>query len=32
MIATDSTGERQKVFDTLRRQWSLNLDTQLTSG
>ena len=32
MIGADATGERQKVFDTLRRQWSLNLETQLTTG
>ena len=32
MIATDASGERQKVFDNLRRQWSINLDTQLTVG
>jgi hypothetical protein len=32
MIVADPTGERQKVFDNLRRQWSINLATQLTSG
>lgn len=29
MIVVDPTGERQKLFDNLRRQWSINLDTQL---
>ena len=29
MMYADTSGERQKVFDNLRRQWSLNLDTQL---
>jgi hypothetical protein len=32
MVSADPSGERQKVFDVLRRQWSLNLDTQLTSA
>ena len=32
MTASDASGERQKLFDTLRRQWSLNLDTQYTTG
>lgn len=32
MVAADVSGERQKMFDTLRKQWSINLETQLTAG
>jgi hypothetical protein len=32
MTLADSSGELQKVFDKLRRQWSLNLETQLTNS
>lgn len=32
MTVADTSGELQKVFDKLRRQWSLNLDTQLSNA
>ena len=31
MTANDATGETQKLFDKLRKQWSLNLDGQLAT-
>ena len=31
MMIGDSSGELDKVFDKLRKQWSLNLETQLTA-
>ena len=31
MVAADAVGERQRVFDTLRKQWSMNLDHQLAA-
>ena len=31
MVAADAGGERQRVFDTLRKQWSMNLDHQLAA-
>lgn len=32
MTFVDSSGDLQKVFDKLRRQWSLNLETQLSTA
>jgi len=32
MTANDPHGETQKLFDKLRKQWSMNLETQLTTA
>lgn len=32
MTASDTSGDVQRTFDKFRRQWSLNLETQLTTG